>query len=142
MVRVTLDVGPTEVDARVAQIFPIADPQRHTVTVKFDLPRGVPGGPGMYADVHLPGTVVSDSVVRIPLSAVVPGGALPRVAVVGPDGTVRVRMVRLGAVQNDMITVLSGLEVGDRILDNPPANIRSGERVNGIDAPRTTPRFR
>jgi len=142
MVRVTLDVGPTEVDARVAQIFPIADPQRHTVTVKFDLPRGVPGGPGMYADVHLPGTEVSDSVVRIPLSAVVPGGALPRVAVVGPDGTVRVRMVRLGAVQNDMITVLSGLEVGDRILDNPPANIRSGERVNGIDAPRTTPRFR
>lgn len=142
MVGVTLDVGPTEVDARVAQIFPIADPQRHTVTVKFDLPRGVPGGPGMYADVHLPGTEVSDSVVRIPLSAVVPGGALPRVAVVGADGTVRVRMVRLGAVQNDMITVLSGLEVGDRILDNPDADIRSGARVDAIDAPRTTPRFR
>lgn len=142
MVRVTLDIGPTEVDARVAQIFPIADPQRHTVTVKFDLPRGVPGGPGMYADVHIPGTEVSDVVVRIPLSAIVPGGALPRVAVVEGDGTVRVRMVRLGAVQNDMITVLSGLQVGDRILDQPPADIRSGERVDGMNAPRATPRFR
>ena len=142
MVRVTLDVGPTEVDARVAQIFPIADPQRHTVTVKFDLPRGVPGGPGMYADVHLPGTEVSDSVVRIPLSAIVPGGALPRVAVVDADGTVRVRMVRLGAVQGDLITVTSGLEAGERILDNPDANIRSGDRVDGVTAPRTTPRFR
>jgi multidrug efflux pump subunit AcrA (membrane-fusion protein) len=44
-------------------------------------------------------------VVRIPLSAIVPGGALPRVAVVDADGTVRVRMIRLGAVQGDMITV-------------------------------------
>lgn len=142
MVRVTLDVGPTEVDARVAQIFPIADPQRHTVTVKFDLPRGVPGGPGMYADVHLPGTEVSDGVVRIPLSAIVPGGALPRIATVEADGTVRVRMVRLGAVQGDMITVLSGLEAGERILDSPDANIRSGDRVDGISTPRTSPRFR
>jgi len=142
MVRVTLDVGPTEVDARVAQIFPIADPQRHTVTVKFDLPRGVPGGPGMYADVHIPGAETSEGTVRIPLSAIVPGGALPRVAVVEADGTVRVRMVRLGAVQGGMITVLSGLEAGERILDSPDANIRSGERVDGVTAPRTTPRFR
>jgi multidrug efflux pump subunit AcrA (membrane-fusion protein) len=142
MVRVTLDVGKTEVDARVAQIFPIADPQRHTVTVKFDLPRGVPGGPGMYADVHIPGTETTPGVVRIPLSAIVPGGALPRVAVVEPDGTVRVRMIRLGAVQRDMVTVLSGLDVGERILDAPDANIRSGERVDGAVAPRTAPRFR
>jgi multidrug efflux pump subunit AcrA (membrane-fusion protein) len=142
MVRVTLDVGKTEVDARVAQIFPIADPQRHTVTVKFDLPRGVPGGPGMYADVHIPGAETSPGIVRIPLSAIVPGGALPRVAVVGPDGTVRVRMIRLGAVQRDMVTVLSGLDVGERILDAPDANIRSGERVDGAVAPRTAPRFR
>jgi multidrug efflux pump subunit AcrA (membrane-fusion protein) len=142
MVRVTLDVGKTEVDARVAQIFPIADPQRHTVTVKFDLPRGVPGGPGMYADVHIPGSETTPGVVRIPLSAIVPGGALPRVAVVEPDGTVRVRMIRLGAVQRDMVTVLSGLDVGERILDAPDANIRSGERVDGAVAPRTAPRFR
>ncbi len=143
MVRVTLDVGKTEVDARVAQIFPIADPQRHTVTVKFDLPRGVPGGPGMYADVHLPGADTARGVVRIPLSAIVPGGALPRVAVVDGDGTTRVRMVRLGAVQGDMVTVLSGLEAGERILDDPDANVRSGDRVDSNYAPRPSgPRFR
>ncbi|WP_232222249.1 efflux RND transporter periplasmic adaptor subunit [Thioalkalivibrio paradoxus] len=143
MVRVTLDVGKTEVDARVAQIFPIADPQRHTVTVKFDLPRGVPGGPGMYADVHIPGTEATPGVVRIPLSAIVPGGALPRVAVVEPDGTTRVRMVRLGSVQGDMVTVLSGLEPGDRLLDSPDATIRSGERVEPGTGPRPSgPRFR
>lgn len=143
MVRVTLDVGRTEVDARVARIFPIADPQRHTVTVKFDLPRGVPGGPGMFAGVHIPGADTASGVVRIPLSAIVPGGALPRVAVVESDGTTRVRMVRLGSVQGDMITVLSGLEVGERILEAPDANIRSGERVDtGGSMRSSTPRFR
>ncbi len=142
MVRVTLDVGRTLVDARVAQIFPIADPQRHTVTVKFDLPRGVPGGPGMYADVHLPGTDTANGAVRVPLSAIVPGGALPRVVLVGDDGTTRVRMIRLGAVQGDMVTVLSGLEPGDRILAAPEANVRSGQHIETGGAARPGPRFR
>jgi multidrug efflux pump subunit AcrA (membrane-fusion protein) len=142
MIRVTLDVGKTQVDARVAQIFPIADPQRHTVTVKFDLPRGVPGGPGMYADVHLPGSEAVPGVVRIPLSAIVPGGALPRVVVIDGDGTTRMRMVRLGSVQGDMVTVLSGLEAGERILESPDANVRSGERIDAGTGSRTGSRFR
>ncbi|WP_373017323.1 hypothetical protein [Thiomicrorhabdus sp.] len=32
----------------VAQIFPAANNQQHTVTVKFDLPIGTPAAPGMY----------------------------------------------------------------------------------------------
>jgi multidrug efflux pump subunit AcrA (membrane-fusion protein) len=142
MIRVTLDVGKTQVDARVAQIFPIADPQRHTVTVKFDLPRGVPGGPGMYADVHIPGPEAVPGVVRIPLSAIVPGGALPRVVVIDGDGTTRMRMVRLGSVQGDMVTVLSGLEAGERILESPDANVRSGERIDTGTGSRPGSRFR
>ncbi|MCP4044313.1 MAG: HlyD family efflux transporter periplasmic adaptor subunit, partial [Gammaproteobacteria bacterium] len=35
-----LDVRNTPVNVRVAQIFPMADPQRHTVTVKLDVPPG------------------------------------------------------------------------------------------------------
>jgi RND family efflux transporter MFP subunit len=134
MVRVTLDVGKTQVDARVAQIFPIADPQRHTVTVKFDLPRGVPGGPGMYADIHLPSPETTDGIIRIPLTAIIPGGALPRVAVVGNDGTVRIRMVRLGSTRNDQVVVISGLEVGERIVEAPHASIRTGEFVEGASS--------
>lgn len=143
MIRVTLDVGRTEVEARVARIFPIADPQRHTVTVKFDLPRGVPGGPGMFAAVHVPSGDINSGAVRIPLSAIVPGGALPRVVVVDNDGTTRIRMIRLGSVQGEMITVLSGLEAGERILDAPDANVRSGERIDsGSDLRSPVPRFR
>ena len=45
VVPAKLDVGDTYIDVRVAQIYPTADTQRHTVIVKFDLPAGVPGGP-------------------------------------------------------------------------------------------------
>jgi len=43
VVTARLDVGNKQVSARVAQIYPMADVERHTVTVKFDLPEGVPG---------------------------------------------------------------------------------------------------
>ncbi len=57
LIPARLDVGNVRVDVRVAQIFPSADPIRHTVTVKFDLPVNVPGGPGMYAEVMVPDIV-------------------------------------------------------------------------------------
>lgn len=123
MVPVELDTGD-EVDARVARIFPLANPQRHTVTVKFDLPQGVRGGPGMHATVNLPNPEAASGRVVIPRSALIPGGALPRVAVVGPDGEVRVRMVRLGNSRGDDIVVTSGLEEGMQILARPGTRLR------------------
>ncbi len=39
MLDAQLDVGSQIVPVRVAQIFPMADAQRHTVKVKFDLPQ-------------------------------------------------------------------------------------------------------
>ena len=82
LIPVKIDVGNVRVDARVAQIFPTADAVRHTVTVKFDLPIDVPGGPGMYAEVMIPD--ISSEVASIPVipdSAVLWRGSLPAVYV-------------------------------------------------------------
>ncbi|WP_026288854.1 efflux RND transporter periplasmic adaptor subunit [Thioalkalivibrio sp. AKL17] len=119
IVPVTLDGHAEEVSARVSRIFPLADPQRHTVTVKFDLPQEVRGGPGMYAEVHLPGEVTREDRVVIPESAIIPGGALPRVAVLDANDEVRIRMVRLGASRDGGVVVTSGLEPGARVLRHP-----------------------
>ncbi|WP_018935417.1 efflux RND transporter periplasmic adaptor subunit [Thioalkalivibrio sp. ALJ24] len=119
MVAVTLDGEDEEIQARVSRIFPLADPHRHTVTVKFDLPQEVRAGPGMYAEVHLPGDAVRDDRVVIPESAIIPGGALPRVAVLGDDDQVRIRTVRLGAARDGGVVVTSGLQPGARVLSNP-----------------------
>ncbi len=130
-VTVDLDTGDS-VEARVARIFPLADPRRHTVTVKFDLPQGIRGGPGMYAAVRLPAGADAPERALIPRSALIPGGALPRVAVIDGAGDIRVRMVRLGSTRGDRVVVTSGLEPGMQILERPPAGIRSGQPVGSV----------
>ena len=123
-----LDVGNTRVDVRVAQIFPMADVQRHTVTVKLDMPTGSPGGPGMYAEVSVPDpNAPARSMPVIPTSALVWRGSLPAVFVLTGDNQTELRLVRVGGqMDNQTVSVLSGLQEGERILANPPTGMASG----------------
>ncbi len=122
LIPVRIDVGSVNVEARVAQIFPTADPVRHTVTVKFDLPVGVPGGPGMYAEVMVPDDSAGQQEVPvIPDSAVLWRGSLPAVYVATADNRKELRLIRLGNyIRGDKVAVLSGLKVGERIYATPP----------------------
>jgi len=127
-VPVILDVGNTRIQARVAQVYPVADNNRHTVTVKFDLPDGVPGGPGMYAEVMVPdpSTPVQNLPV-IPNSAVIWRGSLPAVYVVNNQNEQELRLLRLGeAIDNWTVAVLSGLYSGERILSQPSPGMAAG----------------
>jgi len=121
------DINPTV--ARVSQIYPIADPSRHTVIVKFDLPVGVLASPGMYAEIFLPDTTPGgNSIITIPKSALIPGRSLPTVLVVDEEEkTSSLRLIRIGVDQKDgLVSVVSGLREGERIINNPPAGASSG----------------
>ncbi len=129
-----LDVGDTRIETRVSQIYPMADPQRHTVTVKLDLPSDAPGGPGMYAEVMIPDvTTPLRNMPTILKSSVLWRGSLPAVMVVSGGKEPELRMVRLGGfVDNDTVSVLSGLQVGEQILANPAqSGAASGWRERG-----------
>ncbi|MCW2306844.1 efflux RND transporter periplasmic adaptor subunit [Rhodobium gokarnense] len=126
-----LDVGGgIEVNARVAQIFPVADQSRHTVTVKFDLPRGIPAAPGVYAELRLPnGAVNATSLPTVPRSALIQRGSLFGVFVRGSDGEPTLKMVRVGGdAGDDRVTILSGLKGGEEVVVNPTAS--TGRRPN------------
>jgi multidrug efflux pump subunit AcrA (membrane-fusion protein) len=127
MLRAELDVGDREVPVRVAQIFPMADAQRHTVTIKFDLPQGV-SAPGMYAKVLVPDfNAPARSNPIIPNSAIRYNGSLPGVYVEGEGGKPTLRLIRVGEkLPGGFTTVLSGLQAGERILRNPPVDISTG----------------
>ena len=115
--RSKLDIRNTWVDVRVAQIFPMADPERHTVKVKLDLPTSAPAAPGMYAEVMIPDVDAPvRSVLVIPTAALVQRGSLPMVYVAKEDNKKELRIVRLGErVDQHQVTVLSGLLQGEYV---------------------------
>jgi len=134
-VAASLDVLDERLIVTVAQIFPIADAQRHTVKVKFDLPidkdseLGRYVGPGQYAQVDVPDAKAGQQkLLLIPKTAIIRGGSLPGVCVLKNDNKYELRLVRLGRIINstlinnleanigDYITVLSGLTEGDQVV--------------------------
>jgi len=121
------DGDPGNVPVRVAQVFPMADPQRHTVKVKFDLPKGV-SEPGMYAKVLVPDFNAPARVNPvIPRTAIRYNGSLPGVYVVDDEGNAQLRLIRVGEpTPRGGVTVLSGLRAGERILSNPGPGIATG----------------
>ncbi len=137
MLRAELDVqaqsasaAPSDaggVPVRVAQIFPMADPQRHTVKVKFDLPQGI-SEPGMYAKVLVPDFNAPARVNPvIPRSAIRFNGSLPGVYVLDENGNPQLRLIRVGEpTPKGGVTVLSGLRAGERILENPGPGVATG----------------
>jgi multidrug efflux pump subunit AcrA (membrane-fusion protein) len=120
--RVKLDdPKETVVMARVAQVFPMADPTRHTVRVKLDLQPGAPAKAGMYAEVLIPQPLSDQgSLPVIPASAVIHRGGLPMVYVLDAQEKPRLHLLRLGEQFGDTVTVLTGLQGGERILLRPP----------------------
>ena len=136
VVDATIDVsGGQKVPARVSQIFPMADPNSHTVTVKFDLPTTIPnaqgkqvplpGGPGMYAEISISDIhKKAQWVPTVPVSAIVTRGSLKAVIVRQKDGKSSLRMVRLGdPVEGGRIAVLSGLKGDEQVITGPPATL-------------------
>lgn len=128
IVPARLDLGGGQVDAKVAQIFPVADPKLHTVRVKFDLPYDTPGGPGMYVEVTVPdASIPSRTGQAVPNAALIWRGSLPSVFVL-EDGKPSLRLVRVGyPLADGRISVVSGLNGGEQVILNPPANLISGE---------------
>ncbi len=122
------NISPTV--AKISQIYPVADPSRHTVVVKFDLPVGVLASPGMYAEIYLPDSSSGGNmVITIPKTALIAGRSLPTVLVADESKqTSSLRLIRTGATQGDgtTISVVSGLKAGERIINNPPAGASRG----------------
>jgi multidrug efflux pump subunit AcrA (membrane-fusion protein) len=127
-----LDVGDVQTQVRVAQIYPIADEERHTVTVKMDLPPGAPAGAGMYAEVEI--RDINAKVVNlpvVPVEALIWRGSLPGLYVMNEQNQREMRLVRTGdPVGTDSISILSGLRVGERIFVKGGDSGESGNSWN------------
>jgi multidrug efflux pump subunit AcrA (membrane-fusion protein) len=128
----TFDDHPEPVAVRIAQVFPMADVQRHTVRVKFDIPQGV-SKPGMFAKVLIPDASgpANSQLPVIPSTAIRYRGSLPVVYIQNEEGEPELRMIRQGKqLDNGMTMVLSGIAPGDRVYPNPGPDMISRTRTH------------
>jgi len=92
--------------------------------------------PGDYAQVSfaLP-TQAND--VRVPASALIFRQKGEAVATVGADGRVVMKPITIGVDQGSYVDVAAGLGPNDRVIDNPPDSLETGDKVNISTAPPT-----
>ena len=127
--KIVLDSGK-EIAVDNIVVFPDADPQSHTVTVRLGLPANITGlKPGVTVKALLPYS--GNQGLLIPASSLVMRSEVTSVYVVG-DKTIRLRQIRLGHRVGDQVQVLSGLNPGEVIAADPiAASLRLSELQAG-----------
>ena len=107
------------------------DPQSGTVLMEFQAANGDRAlKPGAYAQVKLPlGAGSPGAGVRLPPSALIIGANGTQVAVLGPDGKALLKTITIGRDNGDNVEISAGLSANDRVIDNPPDSLQSGDAV-------------
>ena len=107
------------IEARRVTIVPSADPRTHTTQVRLELPADVRGVyPGIYARAHF--VVGREPRLLVPRAAVVRRSEVVAAYVVGGDGSVQLRQIRLGTAGDETsVEVLAGLRPGERVALEP-----------------------
>ncbi len=134
-IEATLDAYPDwRIPGKVITTVPTADRQKATVLVRiaFDKldPRILPdmGIKVAFLGTETPAAAAAASVI-IAKNAVRTDAGSQVVFVVTGDGRVERRALRLGPAKDDRIEVASGLSPGERIVLEPPAALKDGDRV-------------
>ena len=131
--------GDEVLQAPVSRIHPVADPRQNTVRIELSLPLDAGATPGQYVEIRVPDNAAQmPAQLTIPKSAIVTKGGLPLVYAVDREGKARLRVVRLGdAPDGTMQIVLSGVNVGDLLVDQPPPGLRAGTQIMAPAQPET-----
>jgi RND family efflux transporter MFP subunit len=142
--RVTLDSLPdVQFAGAVARILPTADRQKATVQVRVSItekdPRILPemGAKVSFvsAEEAAAAAAAQEAAAQSPRKVVVPAGAVSRGAdgaqrvFVVDQGTARVRIVTLGALQDKGWEVTDGLLGGESVVLDPPADLADASKV-------------
>jgi len=127
--------GGKSIAGQQMRVFPVVDPNSHTVSVRMDLPFAVPGlYPGMMVKVAV--KTGTDRVLVISESAVVHRSEVTGAYVVKANGEIRFRQIRSGRrVEGGVVRILAGLSEGELVaLDPIEAAIRLKSAKTGADS--------
>ncbi|WP_343525304.1 efflux RND transporter periplasmic adaptor subunit [Sphingomonas sp.] len=115
--------------ATVAGLSSAIDPQSGAFRVQLLAPN-TDGAlkPGGYAQTHfdLPGQA---GAALVPSSAILFGSGGAQVATVDPHGRIMMHKIHIGQDNGPTVEVLSGVQPGEMVVDNPPDSLSQGELV-------------
>ncbi len=124
---------------QITAISPAADPKSRVFSVEVTInnPKNELKS-GMIASLALDGQTLPQSVLAVPLSAVIRDpnhNDAFAVMIAAGDGdleTVRLRAVTVGDIYGNLISITSGLQAGDKVITTGSTLIQSGDRVRVI----------
>jgi RND family efflux transporter MFP subunit len=137
---ISTDALPHPVSGRVSAISPSADQKSRVFSVEVSIPN--PKNElksGMIASLTLNGEQLPQSVVAVPLSAVVrdPGrqNAFAVLMAEGDSGSpvARLRSIELGDTYGNLIAVKGGLTPGETVITSGATLVKSGDKVRVIE---------
>lgn len=116
------------VKGRIVRTAGAIDPSTRTLQVEIQVPNADHSLlPGAYVDVAL--TLKSNGGLILPTNALLYNSAGTRVAVVQPDGKVRLQAVTVGTDYGHDIEIKAGVKPDDKVVMNPPDSIGDGQPV-------------
>lgn len=127
-VEVVVDgIGVVRIPTTVTQVVAASDPMSRTVLVKADLPRTPGLRSGLYGHAEFP--TGTQSVIVVPVSAIVHRGSLNAVYALDSQQVASLRYVTLGNAKEGQVEVLAGLQPGDVIVVAPGGTDLAGDRI-------------
>jgi RND family efflux transporter MFP subunit len=133
------DAFPQSFAGRVSAISPAADPKSRVFSVEVTIPNSHDRlKSGMIASLALEGSQLPQSVLAIPLSAVVrnPGSANGFAVLIAEGGgdtsTARLRPIELGEIYGNMIAAKGGLNAGESVITTGAGIVKNGDKVRII----------
>ncbi len=136
---ITTDAFPTPFAGRVSAISPAADPKSRVFSVEVTIPNPHDRlKSGMIASLAIDGAQLPQSVLAVPLSAVIrdPERANNFAVMIAEGGgdtqTARLRAVELGDIYGNMIAAKGGLNPGESVITSGVNLIKNGDKVRII----------
>jgi RND family efflux transporter MFP subunit len=136
---ITTDAFPTSFAGRVSAISPAADPKSRVFSVEVTIPNPHDRlKSGMIASLALDGAQLPQSVLAVPLSAVIrdPNSGNNFAVMIAEGGgdtqTAHLRAVELGNIYGNMIAAKGGLNPGESVITSGVGLIKNGDKVRII----------
>lgn len=125
---VTIDAtSGKDLNGKVVEIVPSADPASRTFVVKVALPSAMALRTGMFGRARF--ARGERSAILVPRTALVNRGQLQGIYIVDSNDIVALRYITLGSAVNDQFEILSGLEAGEKLVAAPDGREYAGKKI-------------